>query len=63
MRTEIPTKVKLCSDEWQPETGLVTAAFKIRRKCIEQFYQKSIDEMYTSIDEYNPNLNGNSKST
>jgi len=57
MRTEIPTKVKLCSEEWQPESGLVTAAFKIRRKYIEQFYQNSIDEMY------NPNTNGTSKST
>ncbi|XP_054709782.1 long-chain-fatty-acid--CoA ligase 4-like isoform X2 [Uloborus diversus] len=57
MRTEIPTKVTLCPEEWQPETGLVTAAFKIRRKMIEQYYQKSIDEMY------NPTLNGTSKST
>ncbi|GIY25369.1 long-chain-fatty-acid--CoA ligase 4 [Caerostris extrusa] len=57
MRTEIPTKVTLCSEEWQPETGLVTAAFKIRRKIIEQFYQNSIDEMY------NPNLTRSSKST
>lgn len=57
MRTEIPTKVKLCAEEWQPENGLVTAAFKIRRKIIEEFYQNSIDEMY------NPNVNGNSKST
>ncbi|XP_071041001.1 long-chain-fatty-acid--CoA ligase 4 isoform X2 [Parasteatoda tepidariorum] len=56
-RTEIPTKVKLCAEEWQPETGLVTAAFKIRRKIIEQFYQKSINEMY------NINTNGSSKST
>ncbi|KAG8198271.1 hypothetical protein JTE90_021526 [Oedothorax gibbosus] len=57
MRTEIPTKIKLCAKEWQPETGLVTAAFKIRRKCIEQFYQSSIEEMYGS------SLNGSSKST
>ncbi|XP_035218084.1 long-chain-fatty-acid--CoA ligase 4-like isoform X3 [Stegodyphus dumicola] len=48
MRTEIPTKVKLVSEEWQPETGLVTAAFKIRRKMIEQFYKNSIEEMYTA---------------
>lgn len=57
MRSEIPTKVKLCSKEWQPETGLVTAAFKIRRKTIEQFYQSSIEEMYGG------NSNGTSKST
>jgi len=57
MRTEIPTKVKLCSEDWLPETGLVTAAFKIRRKIIEQFYQNYIDEMY------NPNFKNTSKST
>ena len=57
MKTEIPAKVKLCSEDWQPENGLVTAALKIRRKMIEQFYQNSIEEMYGQ------NSNGTSKST
>ncbi|GFT22553.1 long-chain-fatty-acid--CoA ligase 4 [Nephila pilipes] len=57
MRTEIPTKVKLCCEDWQPESGLVTAAFKIRRKYIQQFYQNAIDEMY------NTSTNSTSKST
>ncbi|GFY53981.1 long-chain-fatty-acid--CoA ligase 4 [Trichonephila inaurata madagascariensis] len=58
MRAEIPTKVKLVSEDWQPETGLVTAAFKIRRKYIQQFYKNCIDEMY-SVD---TSTNGTSKS-
>ncbi|XP_077554210.1 acyl-CoA synthetase long-chain isoform X3 [Haemaphysalis longicornis] len=45
-KMEIPTKVKLCHEDWQPDTGLVTAAYKIRRKKIQQFYQQDIDELY-----------------
>ncbi|XP_028967685.1 long-chain-fatty-acid--CoA ligase 4 [Galendromus occidentalis] len=46
-KMEIPTKIKLCSESWQPDSGLVTAAFKIRRKQITTYYQKDIDEMYS----------------
>ena len=42
-RLECPRKVLLTLDEWTPETGLVTAAFKIRRRFIVQKYQKEID--------------------
>lgn len=38
--------MKLCHEDWQPDTGLVTAAYKIRRKKIQQFYQQDIDELY-----------------
>ncbi|XP_055929616.1 fatty acid CoA ligase Acsl3-like [Argiope bruennichi] len=44
---EIPKKVKLCTEEWNPESGLVTAAFKIRRKNIENHYKSVIDNMYS----------------
>ncbi|OQR78922.1 long-chain-fatty-acid--CoA ligase 4-like [Tropilaelaps mercedesae] len=47
-KMEIPTKIKLCSESWLPDSGLVTAAFKIRRKQITTYYQKDIDEMYTN---------------
>ncbi|CAN7998157.1 unnamed protein product [Ixodes pacificus] len=50
-KVEIPLKVKLCSEDWQPDTGLVTAAYKIRRKNIQQFYQQYIDEMYTAASQ------------
>lgn len=43
---EIPTKFKLCPEEWLPDTGLVTAALKIRRKQIHDFYKSDIDRMY-----------------
>lgn len=45
-KTEIPTKYKLCHEEWLPDTGLVTAAMKIRRKKIQTFYQKDINYLY-----------------
>lgn len=45
-KTEIPTKYKLCHEEWLPDLGLVTAAMKIRRKNILVFYQKDINNLY-----------------
>ena len=43
---EIPGAVTLIKDVWLPETGLVTAAFKLKRKPIQQQYQTDIDRMY-----------------
>ena len=43
---ELPQKVKLVSEVWTPDTGLVTEAFKLRRKNIETRYLKDIMRMY-----------------
>lgn len=48
LRTEIPSEIKLCAEDWVPDSGLVTAALKIRRKQIQDFYQKDILAMYGS---------------
>jgi long-chain acyl-CoA synthetase len=45
-RTEIPTKVHLVAEEWVPDSGLVTAALKLRRKNIQDFYAKAIHKLY-----------------
>ena len=45
LRYEVPTKIKLCHEPWTPDSGLVTAALKIRRRPIQEFYQKDIDRM------------------
>jgi long-chain acyl-CoA synthetase len=45
-RMEIPTKVKLCSEEWTTTNTLVTPALKIRRKNIQKFYELDIDRIY-----------------
>lgn len=43
---EIPGALTLIDELWLPETGLVTAAFKLKRKPIQQKYQADIDRMY-----------------
>lgn len=45
-KTEIPTKIKLCIEDWTPNNGLITAALKLKRKNLQNFYQKDIDFMY-----------------
>ncbi|KAK6632107.1 hypothetical protein RUM44_007137 [Polyplax serrata] len=45
---EVPAAVKLCSEVWSPDMGLVTAAFKLKRKDIQERYQHEINRMYAS---------------
>lgn len=45
---EIPAKVKLLSDPWTPETGLVTAALKIKREVIRKTFQEELSKLYAS---------------
>merc|ERR1719516_591085 len=46
---EIPRIVTLVPEAWTPESGLVTAAFKIKRKVIQTFFQQDIDQMYKGM--------------
>merc|ERR1712106_399849 len=43
---ELPGAVTLCQELWTPESELVTAAFKLKRKPLQQFYQLDINRMY-----------------
>ena len=43
---EVPKKVALSLDEWTPESGLVTAAMKLKRKELENYYSSDIKQMY-----------------
>ena len=43
---EIPGAATLCPDLWTPESGLVTAAFKLKRRPIQDYYQKELKKMY-----------------
>lgn len=45
-RHEIPKKVRLCHEHWTPDTGLVTDAFKLKRKNIQDHYKNDISRMY-----------------
>lgn len=48
LKFEIPAAVKLCTEVWSPDMGLVTAAFKLKRKDIQDRYQHEINRMYAS---------------
>ncbi|XP_056148876.1 long-chain-fatty-acid--CoA ligase 3b [Lampris incognitus] len=45
-RFEIPKKICLSAEPWTPETGLVTDAFKLKRKELKTHYQEDIERMY-----------------
>uniref|UniRef100_A0A8B9JZ14 long-chain-fatty-acid--CoA ligase n=1 Tax=Astyanax mexicanus TaxID=7994 RepID=A0A8B9JZ14_ASTMX len=45
-RFEIPVKVHLSPEPWTPETGLVTDAFKLKRKELKNHYLHDIERMY-----------------
>jgi len=44
---DIPKYVFLCSEEWTPENGLMTAAMKIKRYELEKILKHEIDRMYS----------------
>jgi len=43
---EIPGAVTLTSIEWTPDTGLTTAAMKLKRKPLQDYYHLDLDRMY-----------------
>ena len=43
---EIPQAVHLVSELWTPESGLLTAAMKLKRKNIEEKFSEEIAQMY-----------------
>lgn len=43
---EIPERVMLCTEAWTPEMGLVTDAFKLKRKNIQKHYEADISRIY-----------------
>lgn len=45
---ELPRKIHLCAEPWLPTSGLVTAAFKIRRNNVYKHYEREIDQLYNS---------------
>ena len=44
-KVECPKKVLLTLDEWTPDSGLVTAAFKIRRRFVSQKYASELQKL------------------
>jgi long-chain acyl-CoA synthetase len=46
-RFEIPTKVKLLPDPWTPESGLVTAAMKLKREAVRKAFADDLKVLYS----------------
>ena len=48
-RRELPVRICLCSDEWTPDNGLLTAALKLKRPVIANKYKLSLDIMFNRV--------------
>lgn len=44
---EIPAKIKLLWEAWTPESGLVTAALKIKRESIRKAFSEDLAKLYS----------------
>lgn len=49
-KPETPVKIALVKDEWTQDNNLLTAAFKLRRKPVIDFYHDIIQQMFKEID-------------
>lgn len=45
-RFEVPSAIYVTPDDWTPDSGLVTSAYKIKRRAIESRYQDQIRALY-----------------
>ncbi|KAJ8541718.1 hypothetical protein K7X08_002534 [Anisodus acutangulus] len=45
---EIPAKIKLLAEAWTPESGLVTAALKLKRDVIKKAFSDELAQLYSS---------------
>lgn len=43
---EIPAKILLLSEPWTPESGLVTAALKLKREQIKTKFKDDLNTLY-----------------
>lgn len=48
-RRETPVSIHLCPEEWLPDNELLTAAFKLKRKNVMQFYRKEVEQMFAQL--------------
>lgn len=46
---EIPAKIKLLPEAWTPESGLVTAALKLKREVIKKEFSEDLSSFYASV--------------
>ena len=46
---EIPKVIRLVKEEWSQDNNLLTAAMKMKRREVNEYYRKEIEQMF--IDE------------
>ena len=46
-KAEIPARVALTAVSWSPDNNLVTAAYKLKRKELSNFYKDDLQRLYT----------------
>ena len=51
-RKEIPTRITLCKEEWTPD-NLLTAAMKMKRKQVNEYYHEQIKQMFSEVQDGN----------
>jgi len=49
---EIPDGIFLVAEPWTPESGLITAAFKLKRKALENAFKDDLEELYAGNNNY-----------
>ncbi|OTF78687.1 hypothetical protein BLA29_010238, partial [Euroglyphus maynei] len=49
-KPETPVKIALVKEEWTQENNLLTAAFKLRRKPVTDFYRDQIRKMFNELE-------------
>lgn len=46
---EIPVRITLVKEEWSQDNNLLTAAFKLKRKQVNDYYSTEIRQMFEAI--------------
>lgn len=46
---EMPVRITLTAEEWTPDNNLLTAAFKLKRKSVYEYYAADIKRMFAEI--------------
>jgi long-chain acyl-CoA synthetase len=47
-------KFALLTEDFSPLTGTLTASMKVRRRAVEEYYHRQIDEMYQEAEKTKP---------
>lgn len=46
---EIPSRISFVKDQWTQDNHMLTAAFKLKRRSVYDFYSKKIEQIFEEI--------------